>query len=187
MSKIFLVKKDPAKEGQDNWITMNGAEFMAFMRTPEGASRKNNFGCIDSCGDGDSTIIIECGEEKAKSLRIEKDRRIYLQRQLEKSGFTIFSYSTICSEDGEISGEEMLRDENSEVENEVFQKLELDNLYRCMKTLPAIEQDILQMLFFTPDGMTETECAERLGIKRSAVHYHKKKALESLRVLMSEN
>ena len=56
-----------------------------------------------------------------------------------------------------------------------------------MKTLPAIEQDILRMLFFTPDGMTETECAERLGIKRSAVHYHKQKALESLRVLMSEN
>ena len=81
----------------------------------------------------------------------------------------------------------MLKDESSEVENEVIQKLELDNLYRCMKTLPAIEQDILQMLFFTPDGMTETECAERLGIKRSAVHYHKQKALESLRVLMSEN
>ena len=114
MSKIFLVKKDPAKEGQDNWITMNGAEFMAFMRTPEGASRKNNFGCIDSCGDGDSTIIIECGEEKARNLRVEKDRRIYLQRQLEKSRFTIFSYSTTYSEDGEISGEEMLKDESSE-------------------------------------------------------------------------
>ena len=82
MSKIFLVKKDPSKEGQDNWITMNGTEFMAFISTPEGASRKNNFGCIDSCGDGDSTIIIECGEEKAKNLRVEKDRRIYLQRQL---------------------------------------------------------------------------------------------------------
>lgn len=48
---------------------------------------------------------------------------------------TIFSYSTIYSEDGEISGEEMLRDENSVVENEAFQKLELDNLYNCMKSL----------------------------------------------------
>ena len=41
----------------------------------------------------------------------------------------------------------MLKDENSEVENEVVQKLELDNLHRCMKTLPAIEQDILRKLF----------------------------------------
>ena len=28
MSKIFLVKKDPAKEGQDNWIPMPEREIM---------------------------------------------------------------------------------------------------------------------------------------------------------------
>ena len=36
MKKIYLVKKDPAKEGQDNWITMNGYEFAMFMKTPKG-------------------------------------------------------------------------------------------------------------------------------------------------------
>ena len=49
----------------------------------------------------------------------------------------------------------------------------------------SLLEQILEDIY--PDGMTETECAERLGIKRSAVHYHKQKALESLRVLMSEN
>lgn len=59
MKKIYLVKKDPAAEGQDNWITMNGYEFAMFMKTPEGQARKDNFGQLDACSEDDNIIVME--------------------------------------------------------------------------------------------------------------------------------
>ena len=50
MKKIFLVKKDPEREGKDNWIIMEGKEFSDFIRSEEGQRRNGVFGRLEACG-----------------------------------------------------------------------------------------------------------------------------------------
>ena len=45
MRKIYLVKKNPELPvNGNNWIVMNGFEFMKFIQTPEGRERRKCFG-----------------------------------------------------------------------------------------------------------------------------------------------
>ena len=44
MRKIYLVKKNPELPvNGNNWIVMNGFEFMKFIQTPEGRERRKCF------------------------------------------------------------------------------------------------------------------------------------------------
>ena len=46
MKKEFWIKKDPAKDGQDNWKKLSSYEFARFMETADGKSRKENIARI---------------------------------------------------------------------------------------------------------------------------------------------
>ena len=79
MRKIYLVKKNPELPvNGNNWIVMNGFEFMKFIQTPEGRERRKCFGQLDACSVDDVIIIAECGIETAKKWRSEKDSHSYL-------------------------------------------------------------------------------------------------------------
>ena len=80
MRKIYLVKKNPELPvNGNNWIVMNGFEFMKFIQTPEGRERRKCFGQLDACSVDDVIIIAECGIETAKKWRSEKDSHDYLE------------------------------------------------------------------------------------------------------------
>lgn len=144
MRKIYLVKKDPAKDGQDNWITMNGYEFAMFMKTLEGQARKDGFGQIDACGSDDNIIVMECGAEIARKWRAEKDRHDYLVEKEIASGITTFSYSSIYSEDEDVTGEDMLRDENCNVEEIAVLNLQIEELQSAINMLQEQERNVIQ-------------------------------------------
>ena len=46
MKKEFWIKKDPVKDGQDNWKKLSSYEFARFMETADGKSRKENIARI---------------------------------------------------------------------------------------------------------------------------------------------
>ena len=121
MRKIYLVKKNPEQPADgNNWIVMNSFEFMNFIQTPEGQKRRDRFGQLDACSVDDVIIIAECGTETAKQWRSEKDRHDYLVSIENQSGMTVFSYNTQTTTEDEMSGEELLADNQSDVSrNEV--------------------------------------------------------------------
>ena len=113
MRKIYLVKKNPELPADgNNWLVMNSFEFRNFIQTPEGQKRRDRFGQLDACSVDDVIIIAECGTETAKQWRSEKDRHDYLVSIENQSGMTVFSYNTQTTTEDDMSGEELLVDQD---------------------------------------------------------------------------
>ena len=129
MRKVFYVKKDPTMpESNDNWIEMNSFEFEQFIHTPEGRERRYNFGRLDACSEDDAIIYIECGVEKAKEWKADKNRREYIQKVQKSCGVTVCSYSSLISNEYPLdtySGEQYLEDTDFNLEEMVMKKLDM--------------------------------------------------------------
>ena len=187
MKKVYFVKKDPAKDGQDNWIMMNSYEFALFMKTPDGQARKDDFGQLDACSKDDDIIIMECGAEKAKEWRADKDRHDYLKECEAESGYTTFSYSSVYSEEGETSGEDMLPDESCDVEEEIIRKILIQEMRQAISFLEPEEIELINALYLNEKTQTEKEYAAAHNEKRSTINSRKYMVLGKLRTLMGKN
>ena len=69
-------------------------------------------------------------------------------------------------------------------EDIVIAQLEAEELYACLDLLAPDERALIDALFF--DGLTERECAETLGISKTALHARKTRVLVKLRKLMEQ-
>ena len=66
MKKEFWIKKDPVKDGQDNWKKLSSYEFARFMETADGKSRKENIARIPGGEPGEPIIYMEVDSQTAK-------------------------------------------------------------------------------------------------------------------------
>ena len=136
MRKIYLVKKNPEQPADgNNWIVMNSFEFMNFVKTPDGQKRKASIGQLDACSVDDMIIIAECGAETAKQWRSEKDRHDYLASIEKQSGMTVFSYNTQTTTEDEMSGEELLADNQCDVVEEVLHRFQKAHIHDTLARL----------------------------------------------------
>lgn len=187
MKKLYLVKKDPAQPATcDNWIVMNAYEFAMFMKTPEGQSRKSNFGPLDACSYDDYQIIGECGKECAKKWRSEKDRHDYLKCLEKQSEITTFSYNAIEVNDEELTGEELLADEDCDVEEIVLKRLQYEELYKAIEQLGQNDRLLIGCLFLQKNPMTSVEFGKMYGYSPQLVKYYKFRALDRLKKLLEK-
>lgn len=186
MRKIYLVKKDPTKDGQDNWITMNSYEFAMFMKTPEGQERKDNFGQLDACEKDDNIIVMECGAERARKWRAEKDRHDYLVEQKIASGYTTFSYSSIYSEYEDVTGEEMLQDEECDVEETAIHNLSLADMRQAINSLNSEEKKLISILLDYEMNITLSRLSELMGLTFEQTRYMRDCAYAKIRSFMGE-
>lgn len=156
MRKIYLVKKNPEQPADgNNWIVMNSFEFMNFVKTPEGQKRKACFGQLDACSVDDVIIIAECGAETAKQWRSEKDRHDYLASIEKQSGMTVFSYNTQTATENEMSGEELLADNQCDVVEEVLRRFQKAHIQETLATLLPEERDLIESLIIREILATE--------------------------------
>ena len=187
MKKIYLVKKDPSKDSTDNWITMSGYEFARFMETPDGKSRKDNFGQINSCGDGDDILVVECGQAAAAQLRAEKDRHDYLLEQQAASQYTTTSYSSIEDEDEEIPAENFIPDERVNVAETAFLNLQRKCLREYVNLLTKNDRVLIKALILSDHPLTERQYGEMVGLDRNQVHTAKCRLLRGLKKFLEKN
>ena len=183
MKKIYLVKKDPAAEGQDNWITMNGYEFAMFMKTPEGQARRLEFGRLNACDEKDCIYIIECGHETAKKWDRERKKQEYGQDKDEEEGYIVFSYHQIVFEDEDMTGEDILEDTETNVEEDAIRMMQNQSLHQLVSKLEDDEQAVINALFLSHAPLTEKAFADLHGLDRDVVHTIKRRALRRLKVL----
>lgn len=182
MRKIYLVKKNPEQPADgNNWIVMNSFEFMNFVKTPEGQKRKACFGQLDACSVDDVIIIAECGAETAKQWRSEKDRHDYLASIEKQSGMTVFSYNTQTATENEMSGEELLADNQCDVVEEVLRRFQKAHIQETLATLLPEERDLIESLIISDFPMTEREYAKKVGKTQSTIHCQKAAILKRLK------
>ena len=182
MKKIYLIKKDvnkPAVEG--NWIEMNSYEFAMFMKTDEGKRRRKNFGQIDACSTDECIVIAECGEEKAKLWRSEKDSHDYLKETEKEMGYTVFSYNEQQGTEDDLSGEELIEDYEINIENEVMEKIIIIALHKGLQTLSREEKMLIQQLYLNEQPITVAEFSRKYKIASTTVYSRRETILKKLK------
>ena len=182
MKKIYMVKKNPnMPESEDNWIMMNGYEFARFMETEEGQRRKKNFAQIDACGEEDDIYVVECGEERAKEWRSEKDAHDYLKECEVESGIETVSFDVVEVDGEELSLEEVVENPESDVVAEVIRKVAHDDLMEALSTLSDSDYDLIYQLFLSDEPLSLSEIAERENVYVSTIMRRRDKILEKIK------
>lgn len=186
MKKTYLVKKNPnMPESEDNWIMMNGFEFARFMETPEGQSRKDNFGRLDSYGDNDSIFVIECGKSKAVEWRADKDAHDYLVKQEALSNIKTVSFNILCTDDDESSGENVIADPDCDVVSDLIRILDNQSLMKALKSLDTDEYQLIYYLFLKNNPVSERQASFILNMPRTTLNYRRKMILQKLKDLIN--
>lgn len=182
MKKIYMVKKNPnMPENEDNWIIMNGFEFAMFMKTEEGQRRKNNFAQLDACSEDDDIYIVECGEERAKEWRSEKDAHDYLRECEAESGLETVSFNAVNKDGEEINLEDVFADPESDVVAEVIGKVTHEKLIEALKTLSDSDYDLIYHLYLADERLTAREYAAKMKVCEAAISKKKKRIIKKLK------
>ena len=185
MKKIYMVKKNPnMPESEDKWIMMNGYEFARFMETEEGQRRRKNFAQIDACGEEDDIYVVECGEERAKEWRSEKDAHDYLRECETESGIETISFSLIDSDGEEINLEELIADPDADVLRSVVKNDELARLHRALKLLDEDEYTMIRVMFLGDKTKSERQVAQLYGVSGVAIHKWKINIFEKIKTFL---
>lgn len=77
---------------------------------------------------------------------------------------------------------EQFADQHESVEDQVFRKISLEQLYEALQRLTAAERNLIYALFF--EEQTERQVGEVLGITRQAVHKQKTRLLKKLKIFL---
>ena len=179
MKKIYLVKKDPALEGQDNWIMMDGYEFAMFIKTSEGQARKKNFCVIPAFDQELDTVVIECDAEKASELKKENHRHEYLENWRRKRDMTILSTDSPIDDD-QNTLEDIIADHTVDLEADIINRWEMEAIHAAIEQLSETERELLEAFFLTDHPMTQKEYSESHGISQPTVNRLKEKLLKKL-------
>lgn len=176
MAKKFFAWKDKDCKGKNiEWIEFSGAEFFEFIKKEENKSRR----FIRLLPEGDNElddIIIEATEEQFKEWEKEKDRKKYIYKYSKQ--YEVVSESTFVDEDGE-SLYDRISNELISLQDTVEKALTYGVLYQALKTLNAVETEIIDLIYF--QSKTEQDVAAVLGIKQQSVNGRKIKILKKLK------
>lgn len=74
---------------------------------------------------------------------------------------------------------EQFADQHESVEDQVFRKISLEQLYEALQRLTDAERSLIYALFF--EEQTESQVGEILGITQQAVHRQKTRLLKKLK------
>lgn len=183
MKTTYLVKKNPElPTGKDNWIIMNGTEFMAFRQTKEGKKRSNNF--IRLCTEfDDECIVMECDLENLIKWKSEVNHAAYVQKIKRETGFSTVSYHQFEMDGDEMNGEDLLMDMAESVEEQIISKMEVERLLGLVGCLCEEDQDIIYSFYLTTSPMVEAVYAKEHGMSQQLVHYRKERAIKRLKNL----
>lgn len=94
----------------------------------------------------------------------------------------VVHYSDLDSD--EMSAEEMLPAQETDLEEKILTKLMYEKLHRCLSLLPKQEQQLLRALFF--DDVSERQLSEQTGIAQKTINERKRRALKRLRKLLEK-
>jgi len=122
----------------------------------------------------DYRIVMECDLETAKEMKKEKDRRTYIRKEEQKSGYITFSIDDKRSEDDRDEEEIHLVDQSVDIEKTAMTKMEIENLRNALGKLSGSELELIKKLYLDEDNMTGEEYAKKLGLSRKTIHWKKK-------------
>lgn len=180
--KIFYIKDENgeyiSEDGTCRFKMLSGEEAHKFLVSPEGQGRC--FARLRRIEGDEDEINIETTKDKLKPFRVNDSRVHYVTKRNKKRKFTILSMSS-AEYNLEQFVEESIADENVDVIEEAFHRVDLVTLRRAVQSLPKDERDVVWALFLRKKPMTTRGYAEKKGLHQTTVMRLKKRALKNLK------
>lgn len=179
MKTTYLIWKDSSCRGAiPDWQEITGAEFLSFVRSPEGKSRHFiKLPSNDNDGD-DGVLVMEATEAAYLEWKREKNHADYLRSY--GKDITVVSYQAMESDNGECFGEELLRDDGRDVEFEYFALFDREGVRVAVSRLSDNEQKIIEYLYLSESRGTERGYSALTGIPQKTINDRKKRAIAKL-------
>lgn len=173
MARQYLRKAEPYdRKPSSDWISMTGAEFYRFIKSPESEGRY--FITWDD-------LVIEASRAQYTDWLCDKEHQGYL-REYEHGWNTISLYSGL-SQEGR-SGEELISDPATDVESIAMENIRKNALTMALRQLDTSSFYLIYSLYLDFNRKTESELASEIGISQQAVHKRKEKILRQLKFLV---
>ncbi len=125
-------------------------------------------------------MLMEVTEEEYKSYYKDKRRQKYIDERSRENGDV--SYDALDSSD--MLGESVLVDIETNVEEQVTNKMTVAELRKAILILSTDERELIKILFI--DGVTERNAAENYGVSQVAIHKRKNKILVKLKEFLEK-
>lgn len=122
----------------------------------------------------------EVSRDKYFEYRREQSRHNYLKQTAKD----VVVLSADALNDKEFEGIEVMKDENTNVEETAIHNIMIEKLRKVLKTLPDDELYLIDTLIY--QEKTERELARTLNISQQAVHKRKARILEKLKKFLEK-
>lgn len=125
-------------------------------------------------------MLMEVTEEEYRSYYKDKRRQKYIDERSRENGD--FSYDSLDSSD--MLGESVLVDIETNVEEQVTNKIILEQLHNAFLLLSEEEKEVITAIF--KNNLTERELAKQKGVYHNAIHKQKNRILEKLKKFLNK-
>ena len=125
-------------------------------------------------------MLMEVTEEEYKSYYKDKRRQKYIDERAYENGD--FSYDSLDTSD--MQGESVLVDLETNVEEQVTNKVILEQLHNAFLLLSEEERELIKILFI--DSVSERKAAEIYGVSQVAIHKRKNKILVKIKEFLEK-
>ena len=125
-------------------------------------------------------MLMEVMEEEYKAYYKDKRRQKYIDERSRENGDV--SYDALDSSD--MLGESVLVDIETNVEEQVTNKIILEQLHNAFLLLSEEEQNVITAIF--KNNLTERELAKQKGVYHNAIHKQKNRILEKLKKFLNK-
>ena len=125
-------------------------------------------------------MLMEVTEEEYKAYYKDKRRQKYIEERSRENGDV--SYDALDSSD--MLGESVLVDIETNVEEQVTNKIILEQLHNAFLLLSEEEKEVITAIF--KNNLTERELAKKKGVYHNAIHKQKNRILEKLKNFLNK-
>lgn len=184
MKKIFYILDSNGEfysvDRTKRYKELSGQALYQYLKTEEGKSKYFDVWKDD---DRDVMIGVEVPIERAKIYASERRRSRYIKQVMKELDISLTSLDIITDlETGLIGGEQILPDLSINIEDEITDKIQLEELHKALKELSKEEMLLVKALFF--DGYSEREWSTISGIPQKTLNNHKRKIIEKLKNIL---
>ena len=184
MKKIFYILDSNGEfystDRTKRYKQLTGQALYAYLRTEEG---KKKYFDVWKDDDRDVMIGVEVPTERVKIYVAERRRSRYIKQVMKELDISLTSLDIITDvEMGLIGGEEILPDMSINIEDEITDKIQLEELHRALQELSKEEMLLIGALFF--DGYSEREWSVISGIPQKTINNRKQRIIEKLKKIL---
>lgn len=178
MAKVFYIEHPEGNfysaDKSKRYISLSGKELIKYLESPEGKTKR--FYMEDDIG-------VEILKEKLPEFRKDERRKQYTAEIKERYPYYNLSLFSDLSE-GEMSGEEVIKDESIFVEETAILNVLLEKLRNALQALSEDEMLLIQALYLDKLRLSQKEYAAKLSISQQAVSKQHLSVLKKLKKLL---